>query len=446
MCGVFGAFGRTLNRDVWDGLYTLGIVSQFRGIDSAGLAYGGYNSKEERYKYNIIRTVGDTGDLFHTGEFDKLPNKTDACVALGHCRAATVGVVNEANAHPFKFDGLIGMHNGTLRSITGTKETCDSYEFYGLLNEYKGDFKAIHADILKQHDAYAFIWVDTKLNTLNMVRNTQRPLWLMPSVEKPTSFSTVFYASEEDFLTFMKKRTQGIRTYAEPKMLQPDQWYTWELGNAANLDIRTLTRVTASAEVKETFVFDYKKQRMVSKKERDEERAAEIEKESALVPFENDLPPLTPGNDLGENVEVGERDGNVIPLCHTLPLISKEGLEIFQPWSIHSVARDEQYPSRVCYKNEQYILRYLGYQHGLYAPSVIKSHLREGSSWTSRKPHLKRTDVYWFADSLFIWGDDELNDEYVTQYLLDGSDKVWRGQLVYVKQRDWQRAVQEKKV
>src|SRR3546814_12623264 len=33
---------------------------------------------------------------------------------IGHNRAATLGKVNGLNAHPFRYDNIMGAHNGTL--------------------------------------------------------------------------------------------------------------------------------------------------------------------------------------------------------------------------------------------------------------------------------------------------------------------------------------------
>jgi hypothetical protein len=108
---------------------------------------------------------------------------------LGHCRAATRGESSRFNAHPFCFDNIVGTHNGTLsyqshKKLTGeAKFQTDSeaifaeIEAFGIgptVKKFKG-YK--ENDTFSCPDAYALVWYDTRENSINFLRNKERPLY-----------------------------------------------------------------------------------------------------------------------------------------------------------------------------------------------------------------------------------------------------------------------------
>src|SRR5690606_21890089 len=115
------------------------LLNYFRGEDSTGVV---------RIEEKQIRT---TKSLLASPEFlftDKAQESTmedghkdesfDKPLGfIGHCRAATKGSVSVANAHPFAFENVVGVHNGTLKSSfkNSTLYDTDSEAIYKGLND-----------------------------------------------------------------------------------------------------------------------------------------------------------------------------------------------------------------------------------------------------------------------------------------------------------------------
>jgi len=100
------------------------------------------------------------------------------------------------NAHPFEHGDLVGAHNGTLvnqlKLDDNTKFDVDSDNlFYHMSRNEAG------ATIPIIHGAFALSWWDKGQQTLNLVRNSQRPLYFCRSEDR----KTVMWASEDWMLS-----------------------------------------------------------------------------------------------------------------------------------------------------------------------------------------------------------------------------------------------------
>ena len=179
MCGMAGAYCPThLSSFEIKKLQKLLVLNHWRGDDSVGMF--DYINKPKGKKTDDLlywKTV-EHPIRFAYGTFEKQLNtrwKEESVNAIAvHCRAATIGEVTKANAHPFYFPNVIGMHNGTItREFEGKdKYGTDSEAIYALLNEMPFD-KAIKE---VGYGAYALVWMDFRDNSLNFYRNNQRPL------------------------------------------------------------------------------------------------------------------------------------------------------------------------------------------------------------------------------------------------------------------------------
>lgn len=124
---------------------------------------------------------------------------------IGHNRAATVGKSSTANAHPFQEGPITLVHNGTLH-VTST------------LPIGKSDLKGVDVDshviahnlaehpaeevISKLSGAFALIWHDARDNSVNIVRNSDRPLHLL----RAKCERTLLIASEAEMLGWLARR------------------------------------------------------------------------------------------------------------------------------------------------------------------------------------------------------------------------------------------------
>lgn len=112
MCGIVGYVG---DRDVLPVLIEGLKKLEYRGYDSAGVAYLGSDGK-----MNVIKSKGKLAELAKLLE-DKSEEKT---IGIGHTRWATHGEPNEANAHPHTNVGgsIAVVHNGIIENFQRLRE------------------------------------------------------------------------------------------------------------------------------------------------------------------------------------------------------------------------------------------------------------------------------------------------------------------------------------
>lgn len=216
MCGLCGVISNYVSAGEYEDFLKLLLISQFRGRDSTGI-FSVIEDKKESFDTKFLKqSVNSSLFLENNKEsVDELHQGTSTKLVAGHCRHATKGAVTTANAHPFNFSNIIGMHNGTLSENLGKpryivkkgkkgntsvlKEESDSESFFRYLN----DNTLIDSLNLIQEsgNAYAFVWFDRRNKTLNFVRNRLRPLWFAQ-----TTTQTIYWASEKEMLEFVLKR------------------------------------------------------------------------------------------------------------------------------------------------------------------------------------------------------------------------------------------------
>jgi hypothetical protein len=174
------------------------ILDTFRGMDSTGLL-----TLCEDFTLASHKTLDEGWDFVRTKEFWDMPN---GWAAIGHNRAATKGVVSIENAHPFT-DGPVSMvHNGTLNNMGRNlpnfchKQDVDSMNICRALSHVGPDEAT---EVLKTlNGAYALVWADERDGSINMVRNSQRPLHFTHNTEK----TVLWFMSDGGHLNMLKKR------------------------------------------------------------------------------------------------------------------------------------------------------------------------------------------------------------------------------------------------
>ncbi len=216
MCGIIGVAGNVHKKEE-DVLRTLLILDSLRGEDSTGCAFIHKDGKE-----TIAKELGGPFNLFDSKEFENSLKKANRAI-IGHNRYATVGGVSKETAHPFDFETLVGVHNGTLKNkyklLSAKDFAVDSANLYHHI-EQKG-----LTDALGVIDgAWALVWWDKLEDKLNFLRNTERPLYMTYTENS----KTVYWASEEWMLGVALGR-HGVKFQAIT-MLPVDTLLSYEIG------------------------------------------------------------------------------------------------------------------------------------------------------------------------------------------------------------------------
>lgn len=222
MCGHVGMAGVLTPQDE-KAFHNLLVLDSVRGIDSTGIAVvhrgdGGHK---------IVKGIGDPYRLMDRKAYDKAFVGFHR-VIIGHNRYATQGAVNDKNAHPYEFDTLIGAHNGTLSNkwqLADARDfSVDSENLYHHM-ETKG-FSDLMTVIL---GAWALVWWDKENDTLNLLRNKERTLFLSYSEDG----NRLYWASEAWMLHAALSRN-NIK-YTEPMLLAEDNLYSIQISKTGEM-------------------------------------------------------------------------------------------------------------------------------------------------------------------------------------------------------------------
>lgn len=199
MCGIVGIAGNLKLGD--EALFTnLLFADTLRGSHATGVALVKGQCREittfkGAYSAPIFLGLQETANV--------LQNFMQNTVALGHNRHATKGSASDhKGAHPFVSDHITLVHNGSLTTHAAlTTETfvvdsaaiCKAISVEGAANV-----------LPKLSGAYALVWIDSNLNTLNFARNSERPLFL----NKDHFSGSLCWASEEGMLNWLIARNK----------------------------------------------------------------------------------------------------------------------------------------------------------------------------------------------------------------------------------------------
>lgn len=238
MCGHIGVIGDIWGKDkrVFELLLKFDTV---RGPHSTGIARVTTDNEVQ-----VVKGVGTPWHLSKAKQaeyYNDIDPKADELkgsfkVLMGHNRWATVGAVNEENAHPFQQHHITGAHNGTLDAYCDYRlEKMDRFE-----TDSEGLFYNIAAQGLKDamsktSGAWCLAWWDSNQKSFNLLRNNERPLFYTTS----ESGKTLYYASENWMLDVALARV-GIKR-GDIVELPVDTHHKFDFSDNYNVNIETET-------------------------------------------------------------------------------------------------------------------------------------------------------------------------------------------------------------
>lgn len=190
MCGIVGVAGwvNQRERSVFSNLLGWDVV---RGHHATGVAA----VKSKSNEIHILKRSMHAYDFMDLKAYD--PTIDNSKVLIGHNRFGTVGSNSHRNAHPFVFDNVVGVHNGTIPY--GDKKVLKDHE------KFDTDSEAIYSNIselgpkeaLKNlKGAWSLVWWDRVEHKLNFLRNKERPMYWTFSESK----KELYWASESPML------------------------------------------------------------------------------------------------------------------------------------------------------------------------------------------------------------------------------------------------------
>jgi Glutamine amidotransferase domain len=231
LCGIVGVASTEgmKNRSERLQFMRMGLdIDSWRGWESTGMALVPQGPTAAPIVYK--RAVNGR-DFIQLHQTDKYLNDIEKySVVLGHNRAATTGRGNivDHNAHPFQYGKITLVHNGHIRNVhefegasAGAQCLVDSAQVTWAMNEYG------EKEILEQAEGgFVFVWWNSETSTLNIARNTERPLHMAFAAKE----NTFYWASELEELLYLLK---DVTIDEEIGILfpKPMTWYQFGLSN-----------------------------------------------------------------------------------------------------------------------------------------------------------------------------------------------------------------------
>lgn len=220
MCGLVGIISKLSNGFTKDDIKILKQlieVDTLRGKDSTGLFY----INEYFNLYGIKNNIPGY-DFINTKEYQDIEDDLylSGIAAFAHNRYATQGATTPANAHPFTSEHICLIHNGTIHNFRQFDNTC-SVDSEAITNAFaKQGYNKVVPDII---GAYAFIWADLKEKKIFILRNEDRPLFV---IETPSAF---YIASESRMLHWIVGRNTTLIEKEKPAYFEAHHLYSIDL-------------------------------------------------------------------------------------------------------------------------------------------------------------------------------------------------------------------------
>lgn len=213
MCGLVGTFGNILQSNI--NYFEQALVADYvRGKHSTGVAF-----VTNSHDVSIRKTTLNPCDFLELRGVSSKLNVSSLLCAIGHNRHATLGGVNQENAHPFEHGNITLAHNGTLH--TGVKyklETKYAAPRFGTDSElicWLFDNYPVDEIIPQLQGAFALTWWDASDNTFNFVRNDEREFTILMNT------SSMVWGSEANMVKWITQRPRVQLMRDDSKFFSP---------------------------------------------------------------------------------------------------------------------------------------------------------------------------------------------------------------------------------
>ena len=252
MCGLVGVAG-DIDTKIIKMFNDMMVFNTTRGRDSTGVASVARGTNV----FDVFKQTVHASVLQEFKSYDRVVAAGRKAL-IGHARSATVGTVSIGNAHPFAFDKIVGAHNGTIPYYAKSelpdhnKFGTDSEALFNSINE-RGISETIS---LLTSGAYALTWFDRENDTINLLRNDERPLVFGVINDG----RTLVWASEPYFIRAACMR-HNIEHEKNLFILPVNRHYRWVIPNnsTAKLD-NPIVRVIERKERPVTYTGNYFRQ------------------------------------------------------------------------------------------------------------------------------------------------------------------------------------------
>lgn len=204
MCGIIGvACSGAMGIPQKEFFQSLLFHDVVRGHHATGIAAIDTHTKQ----IQIAKAAVPSPLFLDSQESNELfAHKHNFNIYIGHNRYATSGdKTKDEYAHPFHHGDIVGVHNGSLRDQTLLEDhrefVVDSENIF-----YHMDIHGLDDTLTKLNGAFALVWYDSSDNSLNFIRNSERPL----AVAK-LSGNVWVWASEIGMLRWLVKRHKFLK-------------------------------------------------------------------------------------------------------------------------------------------------------------------------------------------------------------------------------------------
>ncbi len=227
MCGLVGVAGN-ISLAIKDAFTELLLVDVVRGAHSTGVAA----IKREDDTVLLQKNPIPSPLFIGTQEYKDVINTINLKTIIGHNRFATVGAKTVENAHPFQFPNIVGAHNGTLdKWALRQLEAADKFGTDSEALYHNIDLHGVKKAISSVSGAWALTYFDKTDNTINLLRNKERPLYYTYTADR----ETLFWASESYMLDWILVRNRIKILEGKIYECNPNQHYKWAVPRSALL-------------------------------------------------------------------------------------------------------------------------------------------------------------------------------------------------------------------